>query len=1111
MFATRTILAAIHAPDPGSNATDAELLRRFAENRDEGAFEALVRRHARLVWGVCRRTLISLQDAEDAFQAAFLVLARNPEKPRRSGTAAGFLFGVARRVALKTRTKVAAQRVRRNAPPPEGTDPASESALRELQLILDEEIARLPEVCRVPFVLCVLEGVARAHAAETLGVNAGTLSSRLARARLLLRHRLAKRGVQLAAALAVTDLVSAPAAPPALVCATVAAGVVHRGPEWRTALVAVPRAKRVLGATVGLVACVAVAVGLAGTGRTPPGDPPPVANEKPAGEPPVVADAGGDPLPAGAVGRLGSARWRHEGEARFMSFSHDGKTLALLGGENPSITFFETATGKVVHRMDLDWDRSDYPGPIAFSPDGKFFACRFPGGSVRLWDPQTKKLVHTLVGTPPNYVRGSDGHARHPILFSPDGTRLAVCGPGASVTIWDPSKERSTAALVGHCHGNPPLAFSPDGKIVFLAIGPFDGQESGQVQLWDAHTGKFLRKFNTGEPVYTLAVAPDGKSVACGTPDQIIVSAVETGKELLRLEVKEMGAVVRVDLTPDGKSLISCGQDSKVRVWDLATKKARVVLESSSGIGALAVSADGKMLAIGTKYNVVRVWDVSTGKELSTQVDGHDAPILALSFSPDGRSLVTAGANDQSRLWDPVTLRAIKLLKTGPATGVSFSPDGGRLVLTGDEDVLARVLDLKANRTVLELGSAEGEQCSCAAFAPDGKTIVTASWLHEQGESGSGKTLVRVRDALTGKSQRELPLADLNPCALAVSPDGRWAAVGGMSGNWRDDKGAPLRICALRHDQVRTVRHGDMCWDVCVAFSPDSRIVASGSLDRNTRLWEVTTGREIMTLTGHERSVTAVAFAPGGRVLVSADGGCVQPRFWEGRPPLSIRFWDVGTGKELARLGGHGSGVTALEFSPDGKRLVAGLNNGTALVWRVPAAAEPPVGAGRKLGPRELGGLWQDLAGADAAVAHEAVRILAASPEQSVPFLATRLRPAEKIDAAKLRQRLADLGCEEFAVREAASKELAELGEDIEGELVQALKDKPAPEVARRVQGLLAALRDAPPPERLRELRAVWAIELCGTPAANKVLVELAKGHADARLTREAKAAIERK
>src|SRR5437764_105105 len=191
MSATRTVLAAVSTA--GADATDAELLRRFADARDDDAFEALVRRHARLVWGVCRRALPSTQDAEDVFQATFLVLARCPHKPRRAGTAAGFLFGVARRVALKARTRAAARAGRPPAPPPaEPRDPAAEAAVRELQAIVDEEVAGLPDAYRAAFVLCVLEGAPRERAAAELGVNPGTLSGRLARARLLLRDRLAR-------------------------------------------------------------------------------------------------------------------------------------------------------------------------------------------------------------------------------------------------------------------------------------------------------------------------------------------------------------------------------------------------------------------------------------------------------------------------------------------------------------------------------------------------------------------------------------------------------------------------------------------------------------------------------------------------------------------------------------------------------------------------------------------------------------------------------------------------------------------------------------------------------------------------------------------------------
>jgi RNA polymerase sigma factor (sigma-70 family) len=177
-------------------------MQRFVTGHDQAAFEALVRRHGPMVVCVCRRILRDEHDAEDAFQATFLVLARKAAALRRQASVGNWLYGVATRLALRARADAARRRDReRRATGKDGRDSLAELTVREAQEILDEELTRLPALYRVPLVLCCLEGLARDEAAQQLGCGPATLKSRLERGRALLRRRLAGRGLVLPAAL----------------------------------------------------------------------------------------------------------------------------------------------------------------------------------------------------------------------------------------------------------------------------------------------------------------------------------------------------------------------------------------------------------------------------------------------------------------------------------------------------------------------------------------------------------------------------------------------------------------------------------------------------------------------------------------------------------------------------------------------------------------------------------------------------------------------------------------------------------------------------------------------------------------------------------------------
>jgi RNA polymerase sigma factor (sigma-70 family) len=414
---------------PSAADTDAVLLGRFAQRRDEDAFADLVARHGPMVLNVCRRVLGDAHAAEDAYQATFLVLARKAGSVRRPDALAGWLYGVASRVARKARSAGARRREGALAgtpePPDPRPDPLAELTARDLLRVLEEEVQRLPEAYRLPVVLCCLEGLSQEEAARRLCWTAGAVKGRLERGRRRLRERLARRGLALSAALAVVEVThvgaagvpALPAAAPARVLA-LAEGALRSSTagKWQLAV----------GLLVAAVVVAAGAAGLAYPRREPSAAPRPRAEEKAA-----HTDRYGDPLPLHALARLGTVRFRPGGPVAGVAFSPDGKLIAS-GGYDGFLRLTDSTSGKEVRRFGGGLRGC----VVAFAPDGKTLASASLEGQVSLWEAATGKAVHSFDGQRGHHRPGlgpgpgrsaQRGPGAGPL---PEGARGPVAGPG---------------------------------------------------------------------------------------------------------------------------------------------------------------------------------------------------------------------------------------------------------------------------------------------------------------------------------------------------------------------------------------------------------------------------------------------------------------------------------------------------------------------------------------------------------------------------------------------------------------------------------------------------------------------------------------------------------
>jgi hypothetical protein len=388
-----------------------------------------------------------------------------------------------------------------------------------------------------------------------------------------------------------------------------------------------------------------------------------------------------------------------------------------------------------------------------------------------------------------------------------------------------------------------------------------------------------------------------------------------------------------------------------------------------------------------------------------------------------------------------------------------------------------RLWDSKTGKLLSHFGK-KGQFPVAIAFLPDNETLAAAEWDGSISlwEPRMGKLLRRV-----GKHKGRL-------LALVPMPDGKavfWAGEYQALGLRDLSSGEDLR-------RFTGVQHHV---EACLAVSPDGTLLASSD---PFLLFDAMTGKPLPAWKEGPERASAMAFSPDGRLLAAAEHH-------------ELTLWDLHAGQNVRRFTRQGSGIKAVAYAPDGKVIVTGSDNGTLLVWDVTGRwkagrLEPIV-----LKASELETQWRGLADKDAAVAHRAVWTLAAGGPQAALYVATRLQPIPRVEPKQLTRWIRDLDSDDFDVRELATKELATHCDAASAALRRALADSASAELRSRVMKLLEAI-DAPMAalERLRSWRAVTVLEQIADTESRRALEGLAKGAPEARLTREAKAALHR-
>lgn len=591
-----------------------------------------------------------------------------------------------------------------------------------------------------------------------------------------------------------------------------------------------------------------------------------------------------------------------------VAFSPDGRELAA-GSWDGVVRIWNRTTGEL--RASFAGQAGDPIRDVSFSSDGKYLAVALvqkqmgqiqaevkavtTNSCAQIWDAQTGRVVRTF---PLN--RSTLQHVL--LRFSPDGTKLAAASNQLDCVVFNVTTGEKLATLSA-AGLTESIAFSPDGSLLVT------GGHDGIARFWDTRTWQETGAVqgNTHR-MYAADFSPDGKLLATSGGDgDVKLWEVASRREIATIPGQGV-EVYGIAFSQDGKTLAVGAYDNSVRIYDVATqRRLRWLRGHTDYISSVAFSPDGKTLASGSADRTVKLWDLA---EASSEIalEGHKDWAWSVAFSPDSRMLASASKDATAKMWNIATGQETGTLKhENWVNAVVFSPDGSKLA-TGGDDGKVRLWDRATGRQEFSFDDPQN-YIIAVAFSPEGKLLASCT----------NRGHIKLFDAIAGREIAVLQAPHWNmQWSLAFSPNGKYLAVGEGGKEFLAFEGDTVRIWDVSTRQIVATLRGHTFDVRAVAFSPDGKLLASGSFDGTIKVWDARTWQEVATLKGHK--VISLAFSPDGKRILS------------GSPDKSVKLWDVTTKHELCTLN-IPSEINSVAFSPDNRAIAVAAKDGKIRLW----------------------------------------------------------------------------------------------------------------------------------------------------------------------------------